>query len=383
GKYQQTIVSSTLANGRYDWAIPSTFKSGTDYTFKISSVSAGNTASDLSNSTFAITPKKDGFNIKFDYRFDQSNWFDAKKKAVIRAAGDVWESIILSEFENIAQGTSVFVSSMLTDNRRITLTEEIDDLLIFIGSKELEDGVLARAGATSPTSDRNTASSFQPSVGSMVFDPRRNWFLEIEENPSLNSSRQSDLLSTAVHEIGHILGIAAATNAFRGQTQNGFFHGPVSKALNDGSPIPLELNHKEHEDDEDRYSHIKDDFSIPGLGENSLDPTLTNGRRKLITQLDAAILDDIGYEIDYAPLKEVMVSSPNGGNNLEVGKSYNITWNDNFKENVKIELLKGGKYYRLLNASTSSDGSQLVNIPNNAAASGDYTLRISSVLDGR
>jgi hypothetical protein len=38
---------------------------------------------------------------------------------------------------------------------------------------------------------------------------------------------------------------------------------------------------------------------------------------------------------------EITVTSPNGGNQLEVGKNYNLTWADNISENVRLDLYQG------------------------------------------
>jgi len=378
GKYQQTIVSSTLANGRYDWAIPSTFKSGDDYTFKVSSVNSGNNASDVSNKTFAIAPKKDGFNIEFDYRYAGS-WFSSAKRTVLEKAAELWESIILDEFDNVAAGTRTTILNPSTGAQvSFNINKEVDDIIVFVGARNLPGTTLAQAGSTNYQDARHTGNDYEPWSGQLVFDTSPTWYLNSSTSPSVDvPSGQSDFLSVAVHELGHVLGISSGTPAFRNLTQNGKFIGAASKALNNGDGIPL------HQNSDGTYSHIEEDFEIEGIGENSLDPSITRGTRKLLTLLDAALIDDIGYDVDYAPLKQVEVLPVNNGNSLRAGSSYTINWGDNFKENVKIELYKGGRYYRTIASSTVSDGAQNFTVSNSWAAGSDYTLKVSSVLDGR
>ncbi|MDZ8055269.1 MAG: pre-peptidase C-terminal domain-containing protein [Aulosira sp. ZfuCHP01] len=74
----------------------------------------------------------------------------------------------------------------------------------------------------------------------------------------------------------------------------------------------------------------------------------------------------------------VTLTSPNGGESLQAGSTYNITWNDNIGENVKIELYKAGSLYSTLFSSTLSDGVESWLVPNNLVAGSDYQIRVSS-----
>jgi pimeloyl-ACP methyl ester carboxylesterase len=87
----------------------------------------------------------------------------------------------------------------------------------------------------------------------------------------------------------------------------------------------------------------------------------------------------------------VRVTSPNGGNSVVRGGVANITWQDNIAENVRIDLYKGGIFYRNITTSTPSTGSFNWTIPTDIvpnSASGtpnwvslgsDYEIRIRSV----
>jgi Calpain family cysteine protease/Calx-beta domain/Ser-Thr-rich glycosyl-phosphatidyl-inositol-anchored membrane family len=77
----------------------------------------------------------------------------------------------------------------------------------------------------------------------------------------------------------------------------------------------------------------------------------------------------------------IVVTSPNGGEVLSTNSSYNITWNDNIGDNVKIELYKGGSFYRTVSASTVSDGSESWTVSPGMLDGADYAFKITSVSD--
>ena len=93
---------------------------------------------------------------------------------------------------------------------------------------------------------------------------------------------KQDFISTAVHEIGHVLGIGTAA-IYNIQRDGDGFAGPNARAVNDGAPVPLEPD-----------GHVQD-----GLRGNTvlMDPTNRQGQRKTPTEIDLAMLADIGYEI--------------------------------------------------------------------------------------
>ena len=325
---------------------------------------------------------QEGFDIQFDYRFDTAGWFDEPKKAALETAAEIWESIILDDFENIQAGETVHASKPDGSGfEAFTLDYEIDDVVVFVYASQLEHA-LAEAGATTyEGSDRNTETLFQPWLGEIEFNSTESWFVDstVDGNPDVPFG-QADFLSVAVHEIGHILGISSSIKAFKSLIKNGKFTGEKSAELNNGEPIPLDR----------RGSHIKDGFEVHGLGEHALDPTLAKGTRKLLTILDVALLDDIGYTVDYSSLKPVpelnvlAINSRDGrdATKLEIGETYLLRWNDNFSEQVKIELYEGDRYVRTIVNDTPSDGEDIWMVPEDLAEEGYYRLKISSTEDG-
>lgn len=235
------------------------------------------------------------FSIEFDYRFDTNNFFsDPARRAVLEAAANEWESIIADEFDDLPVGLEFSITNPTTGaSENITLTSVVDDIIVFVGATTLDGNSLGRAGPTGYsaegdiyaariTSDfrgQGAATDFEPWAGTLVFDTTTDWNFDLD-GPVAG---KSDFLSVAVHEIGHILGIGTS-QVFEDLTTDSEFYGVNSVALNGGDPIPL------HDDD----SHVEDGFDND---EVSLDPSLTVGERVLLSDVDKAILADIGFEV--------------------------------------------------------------------------------------
>jgi Bacterial pre-peptidase C-terminal domain len=238
------------------------------------------------------------FRIQFDYRFDTQGWFTPLRRAALEAAARVWESIIADEFPDTPAGTATpYVLNPETDeyagSSNVFITDQaINDVTIFVGARTLGGATLA-VGAPSgnyTNEVRYNGDRFQPWLGSISFDNSTNWFFDPTPDTAIDIPlTQNDFISTAVHEIGHILGFNRSANAFNSLVENDTFVGANASALNGGNPIPLQPG----------GAHIRDGYEFGGSGETLMDPTSSSGGRQLPTALDAAILDDIGYTINY------------------------------------------------------------------------------------
>jgi Bacterial pre-peptidase C-terminal domain len=238
------------------------------------------------------------FRIQFDYRFDTQGWFTPARRAALEAAARIWESIIVDEFPDTPAGTPTpYVLNPETDeyagSGNVFVTDQaIDDVTIFVGARTLGGATLA-VGAPSgnyTNETRYNGSAFQPWLGSIAFDNSTNWFFDPTPDTDTDIPiAQNDFISTAVHEIGHILGFNRSANAFNSLVRNDTFVGTNALAINGGNPIPLQPG----------GAHLRDGYEFGGSGETLMDPTSSSGGRELPTALDAAILDDIGYTINY------------------------------------------------------------------------------------
>lgn len=236
------------------------------------------------------------FNITFDYRFDSIGFFnDPARRAALEEAGRIWSSILKDELEDVPAGLSFTIRN--PENgvslETVTLSKPIDDLRIFVGARVMAGGQLAEAGPTgfSLKGDAYDArisgnfrgngpvTDFEPWAGTMTFNTVANWNYDL----SGPQAGKSDFLSVALHEMGHIFGIGTS-GAFTALNEGSVFKGANALRVTGGQGVPL-----------DSTEHVKDGYRGDSI---LMDPTLSDGRRILPTEIDKAILADIGWEID-------------------------------------------------------------------------------------
>ena len=343
--------------------------------------------------------------IKFDYRFDTQGFFnDPNRRAALEKAGAIWSSLINDDFENIPAGVEFTIQNPTTGKKNtITLQEEIDDLLIFVGAnttpfagnsngEELTDshgchltgccccqcssteedivnlsqpgilssenlGILAQAKVDGTDlqgdvfqrrisgnfRDRGAVTNFEPWVGTISFNSQTNWDFSLN-NPSPN---QVDFISVALHEIGHILGVGTAP-IFDVLGAGGAFRGVNALAKNGGNPIPLEQD----------LGHVQEGFKGNTV---LLDPSKNNGRN-LPSDIDLALLADIGYEInrDGFTARGSTPEVATAGKEIIFGSIIDddldgLQGNDQLQGGVGRDTLQGGEGNDLLFGQEDSD----------------------------
>ncbi len=239
------------------------------------------------------------FNIEFDYRFDSTGFFDenthADRRAALEKAAKIWEGLIGDEFVDVRAGTTFSIDDPSADgtSRQITLANPIDDLLIFVGAESLSgalgiggfDGVDAEGDVFSQRISGNfrgqTVTDFEPWAGTISFEKNADWSFSLDGAVA----GMNDFLTIALHEIGHVLGFGTAKAFNALVSPDGMFTGVNAQAENGGAPVPLQPD----------VSHVEDGFDG---GTVLMDPTATTGTRTEPSNLDLAMLADIGYQTD-------------------------------------------------------------------------------------
>lgn len=240
------------------------------------------------------------FSIQFDYRFDRAGFFDRpERKAALEAAARAWSAVLSNDFLRIPAGTKLTLNDPEDRDRDVSvesLEEDIDDLLIFVGTSEAIPGY-GRGGpsGTAESSDatlqksfsnRQVGKRFQPWAGSISFKGSADYFFDPTPETSEDVPQEKfDFISLATHEIGHVLGFASAP-AFSALENGATFTGKAAVAAYGGEAVPLEAD----------LGHLADGTESDGV-EALMTPKLRNGIRQKPTTLDIAVLLDLGYSV--------------------------------------------------------------------------------------
>ena len=250
------------------------------------------------------------FSIRFDDRFAHGYFDDPERRATLEAAAEIWSNAIEADFPTIPAGETIRVYNPETEQwEEVVLEEDIDDLLIFLFAWDRDDGFKATAspiGYWSSTEDPKYARfkqhPFQPWVARIAVDTDagRPWFFDQSPDTydDLPSQSHHDFLSTALHELGHALGMIRlnAPFAFTDLVQNGSFNGAAATALL-GRPVPLQP------DSGHLLSEFTDGLPRPNLDRHLMHPSApVQGYRYLPSALELAILEDLGYRTHPARL---------------------------------------------------------------------------------
>ena len=250
--------------------------------------------------------------IDIDYRFDTLDFFgDPARRAVVEAVADDLSAVLQDSLAAIIPGGPNEWSLRFNNPSTGELAEldnptiEEDQLLVFVGGRDLGGDTLGaggaggwvasgtssflnlvegrgQSGATGPESGQTDTSLWG---GSMVFDTDTNWHFGLTTE-GLDGT-EFDFYSVALHELVHVLGFSESTPAYMNLVSpSGEFLGANSMAVSDDtSLLPGD------------FGHWNEGLESAGQ-EVLMDPTFSRGIRKLATPLDFASMQDIGWELD-------------------------------------------------------------------------------------
>ncbi len=246
---------------------------------------------------------------KFEYVASTASFFTTARRQLLETAADMVLGRLSDTLKAIQpSGSNTWTASFFDpltgrESSRSNPTIGADELLIIVGARAMPGPQLAEGaygsylganGSASFLSDVATrgqgtvtganATDFGPWGGSLAFDNTADWYSGIG-TPSPTSG-QADFLTTAVHELYHLLGFGIAPSWQR-LVSGGRFTGPKAVAAYDGSGnVPLNTD----------LQHWQTDLQDAGR-ESIMDPEQLSGTRKTPTPLDLAALDDIGWTV--------------------------------------------------------------------------------------
>ena len=279
--------------------------------------------------------------IAVDFSQDSANFFDTQAKkdlmqfaasavgamlndslsAVVASGGNTWSAT----FPSPATGATVAFPNLVVP---------ANALIIYVGGRGLPGRSEAGEGSTggytasSSVGDQNwlntvaargqagalasTPTDYGTWGGSIAFDSTgsTNWFFG--QTTAGLGPNQTDFLSVAEHEIGHVLGLGTAPS-WDAKVVGGTFRGANAKAANGGAFVPVNAQ-------ADHWAQSVQSDGGPAL----MTPALANGTRVPFTTLDQAALKDVGWQVQPVAPAVFQVASP-GYSTLETSAGVTLT----------------------------------------------------------
>ncbi len=244
--------------------------------------------------------------VQFDYTYDSNGFFTTQHRGILNAVADEFGSRLTDSLAAInSTGGNRYqagIGTVATDGSLSTdpMSVPEDTVIIFLGARTLDPDTLGFGGSGYSASGSSAFISlldnrgqnaspdvdYAPVTGSIVFNANSNWYLDTDVS-TVESFAGNDFYSVAVHEVAHVLGIGTSDawdNLISGSTFTG-----VNASLVNGGAVPLA-------DDGHVSSALRSSF-MGTLQQPSLTPAITSGTRKYMTDLDWALLADIGWEV--------------------------------------------------------------------------------------
>ena len=243
--------------------------------------------------------------IQFDYSYDSGHFFDQQsRRDVLQLAADNLSSRITTTLGAIAPAagagnnwtlTTFNPSDPFNSASNISLTNlnvAAGTIIVYAGAETGLGGGEAGLGGFGGYS----ASGSQPWLdslrtrghggfslwgGSLTFDPSTNWNF----GTNAPTGNQIDFLTVATHELGHVLGFGTA-RAFNQYVSGDIFSGSNATVVNGGHNPHL------HAD----QSHWQQGLTVAGQPV-SMQPVVFAGTRVTFSELDYAVLSDVGWAV--------------------------------------------------------------------------------------
>lgn len=264
----------------------------------------------LAIALLATTGVAQAINIEFDYTYDSGNFFSASHRDIMDSVAQEIGSRITDSLAAISSGNGnsyqagidlLRAGALLTD----PISVAQDTVVVYVGASSLGGSTLGIGGSSynaRGSSDfinlvatrgqgEPTSENFTPTTGEIVFDADTNWYLDSDVT-TVEGFSGFDFYSVALHEMGHVLGLGASTAWDNDVTGTNFVG--IHALTTYGGPVPLTAD----------TAHLaKSTVStfMGALQEPALTASIASGQRKYLTDLDWALLADVGWQVTAVP----------------------------------------------------------------------------------
>jgi hypothetical protein len=335
---------------------------------------------------FAAAVPACAITVKIDYTYDTTNFFGAgnlqgaaagaQAKAALESAAAFFSTILNDTFSaiNVPAAYPSSVSNGVVfwsweqrfehpvTGNQVTVTNPsvpADQFIVYAGARSLPGatagiGVVGGYSVESEVMGSNsfsqqdiafinqTSAALESSVarrgeptgfgrwgGAISFDtsPGASWHYN---HTTLPTGNVTDFYSVAIHELAHALGFGenetSGLSSWELLVSGSSFLGGNARSEYGGNPVPLsaDLSHWANGTQSVVYGG-----STPQ--EAAMDPDVQNGTRKLFTELDAAAMKDIGWDV-------IPLAGPSGdyNNNGVVDAADYVVWRDRNNQSVTL-----------------------------------------------
>ena len=255
------------------------------------------------------------FNLIFDYRYDNGFISDNRERQkTMDYIEDLYESIIIS-VHTVAANTSLKIRRSYTSTGFDTISypKGVNGFVIFVVAYDFSKYKTAQGVLKPGTSKASGATTGIDNIGIIHINTKKGnkWFFDSTPNTinDLLSKTHYDAISTIVHELGHTFKILRSYQQPYIIKEGGIekFNGKNTRSKNKGTALPLDTG----------SSHTSKSFGpIEYLVRPQLDRLMMHGSdpiqgfRTLMSPLDMAMLDDLGYDIDYSKIPKPLYGNP-------------------------------------------------------------------------
>lgn len=266
--------------------------------------------------------------IVFDYSYDSNGFFNNEnRKAVLEEAGAFFSKVLTDDLLPIKSSDSNTFTARFTRPDTGKSAEisgfsiEADTIKIFAGGRNFSGSTLGHGGPggyyiSYSDSDWKTdvitrgetpdesgvrgeqAYDFAPWGGAVSFDLDAEWFFDTTPwDDSDLPGDKNDFFSVALHEIAHVLGFGTRDSWENLINGDKFTGQKATEVYGENPPLYGDKSH---------WAKGTMSTVLGILQEAAMDPSLTTGHRKYMTELDLAALDDIGWDIAPVPVPSAL-----------------------------------------------------------------------------